>query len=263
MLAIVFYEIPMQLESFNIEIINNLFMLAMIAFSLFIYTWIFRIIYEARRQAEEKAHLELVIKNYKNTSENITQIKKMRHEIKHHLNTVLVYINKNDLSGAQKYINSVEGTMPNNAPIEYTSNLLINSILTEYRQLAQSLNIKIDYSVAVPENINADDTDICSLLTNILDNAVEACGNINKENRFINFKIHQKAKFLYIGCTNSCDSNQLRYSGGKLISIKNNPYKHGYGLKIIKEIAEKYNGAFNTEAHGNQFSAKVNLCLSD
>lgn len=261
-LSVVFYEIPSQTQILSAEKVNEIFMMIMILFSLSIYIWLFNIINQARKQAEETAHLELIVKNYRKTSENIAQIKKMRHEINHHLSAVRTYIKHNDLDSAEKYLNSVTEIMPSDLPIEFTPHPLINSILAQYSEYAAAKNIKTDFTAAVPESINIDDIDICCLLTNILDNALEACSRIKESEVFIHLTIHQKSEFLYVGCTNTCETAGLRYSSGRLISSKNEPDGHGNGLKLIKEITEKYNGLLNIETEHNQFTVQANLCLS-
>lgn len=261
-LSMVFYEIPSQTQILSAEKVSEVFMMIMILFSLSIYIWLFNIINQSRKQAEETARLELVVENYRKTSENIAEIKKMRHEINHHLAAVRTYIKQNDLDSAEKYLNSVTEIMPSELPIEYTPHPLINSILAQYSEYAAAKNIKTDFSAAVPEHINIDDIDICCLLTNILDNAFEACSRIKGKEVFINLSIHQKSEFLYIGCTNTCETAALRYSSGKLISNKSNPSRHGNGLKLIEEITEKYNGLLNIETDCNKFTVQANICLS-
>lgn len=261
-LSLVFYEIPSQTQILHAEKISEIFMMIMILFSLSIYIWLFKIINQSRKQAEETARLALVVENYRKTSENIAVIKKMRHEINHHLAAVRTYIKQNDLDSAEKYLNSVAEIMPSELPIEYTPHPLINSILAQYSEYAAAKNIATDFSVAVPEHIHMDDMDICCLLTNILDNALEACSRIKGKEVFIHLFIHQKSKFLYIGCTNTCETAGLRYSSGRLISNKSNPAEHGNGLKLIKEITEKYNGLLHIETEHNQFTVQANLCLS-
>lgn len=261
-LSVVFYEIPSQTQIVSAERVSETFMMIMILFSLSIYVWLFNIINQSRKQAEEKARLELVVENYRKTSENIAQIKKMRHEINHHLAAVRAYIRQNDLDSAEKYLNSVTEIMPAELPIEYTPHPLINSILLEYREYAAAKHIQTDYSAVVPQHINIDDVDICCLLTNILDNALDACCKIEEGERYITLTIHQKSEFLYIGCVNSCKTDSLRYSGSQLISSKTDPDLHGNGLKMIEKITEKYNGLFHMEINGNQFAVQANLCLS-
>ncbi len=185
----------------------------------------------------------------------------MRHEIKHHLNAVALYIKQRKYQEAENYINSVTESINDLTIINYTPNPLINSILTEYKIKAKKLEIKVNYDIVVPEHINMEDTDICRLITNIFDNALEACTFFKYGDRFINFKIHRKGEFLFLSCENSCNTSKIKYSGDNIISTKNDPQNHGYGLKIIKEIAEKYNGTFIAKTNINSFTTIVNMCL--
>ena len=64
-------------------------------------------------------------------------------------------------------------------------------------------------------------------------------------------------------CENGCDEGSLRVANGKYRSTKSDIGKHGYGLKIIGEIAEKYNGILSVQVHNGVFSATTTLCLDE
>lgn len=254
------YELPKQFGMAE-ETINEIFMLSVILIAFFIYIWIFYIIRTFQRQAEEKARLERVAENYLQVSENNAKIKEISHEIKHHLKAVSLFLNNNDYTGAQKYINTVTEEISELGVVEYTPHPLINSILTDYKNRAQKLDIKVNYSVIVSEELNIDNADICCLLTNMLENAIESCINDKNSSSFINLKIRRNGQFLFVGCENSFDASKLKYSNGRLISSKDNSSLHGYGLNIMSKIAAKYNGLFSTEIKDDTFCAFANLCL--
>lgn len=69
-------------------------------------------------------------------------------------------------------------------------------------------------------------------------NAVEGCKKVSGERRFIRLNLHSKENFLFVKCENGCDEGSLRVANGKYRSTKRDISKHGYGLKIMGEIAE-------------------------
>ena len=85
----------------------------------------------------------------------------------------------------------------------------------------------------------------------------------NSINRIIRLNLHSKGNFLFIKCENSCNEDNLRITNGKYKSSKKNSDKHGYGLKIINGIAEKYNGILNVQVRGGFFAVTTTLCLDE
>ena len=108
-----------------------------------------------------------------------------------------------------------------------------------------------------------EDIDLCRMLTNILDNAIEGCQKVSEERRFVRLNLISKDNFLFVKCENACDESLLKIANGKYKSTKNDMARHGYGLKIIREIAEKYNGILNVQAHNGIFTVTTNLCLNE
>ena len=83
----------------------------------------------------------------------------------------------------------------------------------------------------------------------ILENAVEGCQKVSEGQRIIQLNLHSKGNFLFIKCENSYNEDNLRITNGKYKSSKKNSDRHGYGLKIINGIAEKYNGILLSLIH--------------
>ena len=117
--------------------------------------------------------------------------------------------------------------------------------------------------ISIGRSLNMEDIDLCRMLTNILENAVEGCQKVSEEQRIIRLNLHSKGNFLFIKCENSCNEDNLRITNGKYKSSKKNSDKHGYGLKIINGIAEKYNGILNVQVRGGFFAVTTTLCLDE
>jgi len=107
------------------------------------------------------------------------------------------------------------------------------------------------------EDIGIDRVDICSLISNLLDNAIEACRKV-PDNREIHIHSNIRGGYLAVIVENSCVGNVKKSSSG-FLSTKQNPKEHGYGTKIIQAIAEKYDGRFYLETELNFAKAVVLL----
>lgn len=248
---------------FSPEYAQSIFMQVMLLFMLFIYNWIFRMMDQAREKAIQQSRLEAIVANYRKSAEDTAIIRRMHHEIKHHMNALALYMQNEDYEGAQSYLDKLTDLSAGMSAAEYTPHPILNSILTEYEERARKAEISLSFNVTVPETIPIEDTDLCCLVTNLLDNALEGCAHMEASQRSIRMRIRLKGNFLFLSCENSCNSSLLHYAGRELVTTKTESVKsHGLGISIMKSIVSKYNGAFRTEASENRFIVYVNLCLS-
>lgn len=165
--------------------------------------------------------------------------------------------------GAEEYIHKFADDAGQLPFVTYTANTLVNSILSEFSEKAKRCKVKVDYSIIIGSQLNMEDIDLCRMLNNILENAVEGCKKVSGERRFIRLNLHSKENFLFVKCENGCDEGSLRVANGKYRSTKRDISKHGYGLKIMGEIAEKYNGILSVQVHNGLFSVTTTLCLDE
>lgn len=78
----------------------------------------------------------------------------------------------------------------------------------------------MEYSIIIGRKLNMEDIDLCRMLTNILENAVEGCQKVSEGQRIIRLNLHSKGNFLFIKCENSCNEDNLRITNGKYKSSK-------------------------------------------
>ncbi len=100
--------------------------------------------------------------------------------------------------------------------------------------------------------------DMCTILGNLLDNAIESCRQCDHE-KYINLKILQNKEYILIVVKNSTINKKLNYNGSALKTSKKDKESHGIGTQIINDIACKYNGNVQYEIIGNQFISSVML----
>lgn len=167
--------------------------------------------------------------------------KKVRDE---HLSNLMA-----DLSGYSSKINS--------------GNAILDTILTQKNRHCLNNGIKFT-CMTDGKLLNFLETmDLCSIFGNSLDNAIEAVGsNVKEHERVINLKIYQKNKFIIIRLENYYDSKslgKLRLIDGLPRTSKSDRTNHGYGLKSIKYIIEKYDGTLSVVAKDNWFTLKILL----
>ena len=202
----------------------------------------------AQIETENKAleyqnHLNL---NYfSELKENETELRKIKHDISGCLETMkeIIYTEK-DTEKAQHFFDELSITLGNITTGFYCKNSLINAILISKSKICDKQGIRLNAEIKIPEMLNISDTDICRILVNMLDNAIEANEKEDK-NKFIDLSIKENDGFIYLSTRNP-------FSGENIGSTtKENKKDHGYGLSILNDFAPKYNGYTKTAADKN------------
>ena len=232
-------------------------------FAFVVYAVFFSVMGYIRSKQEEQRISECILENYRNQAENNEHILEIHHEIRHHMNALSSYLKQEDYAGARQYIQKFTEEAEQLPFVTYTANALVNSILSEFAERASRYKAIVEYSIIIGRKLNMEDIDLCRMLTNILENAVEGCQKVSEGQRVIRLNLHSKGNFLFIKCENSCNEDNLRITNGKYKSSKKSSDRHGYGLKIINGIAEKYNGILNVQVRGGFFAVTTTLCLDE
>lgn len=209
---------------------------------------------------EERARLTLEGYNRMLRAEDATNA--VRHEMRHHMVSLMGILKEGDTGRACEYISSVTGRLDALPVFRYSQNLLVNVIAGEYLDRAAAQGILVEHSLAVPADVKIADEDLSVLLTNMLENALEACERMEAgRDRYIRVKMYVYDNFLFIGCVNSCLGQSEEPSGHKRDRKESASRSHGYGMAAMSGIAEKYNSILKVEQGSGEFSVKTNLCL--
>ena len=219
-----------------------------------------------RHASDTKARLisadykaKILMDNLKKTSEHIDEIKLLKHDMNAHISSISNLLEDENIVKAKKYIAGMGKREVLRTPVEICCVPVIDAITNRAINESKEKNIAFDYSVNINERIEIDDIDLCSLLANILDNAIEACGGVNGS--WIKFDCHLKNNFLYISCKNSVDGTIIKRNG-KYKSSKVDEKDHGYGIKIINKVAKKNNGLVNIHNDENVFVVEIAMQLT-
>ena len=137
----------------------------------------------------------------------------------------------------------------------YCQNNLLQAILEGKRIRAEQNHIQVSYEILLPENLSIATTDISSIFFNLLDNAIEACNASGHPNPAIRLSANISNGFLTIYMHNT--KNPLQTFTHK--TTKSEAFSHGYGLSIIEDICQRYNGSYQWIDHGDIFDSIVLL----
>jgi len=198
--------------------------------------------------------------NFEKTSAFFRGIAKMEHDNKNHLRYIKACIIDNRTEESLNYIEKILQNGAERITIVNTGNLLIDTLLSNAIEVAKKHNTELDYAADISGGDIAVETyDLCAVLGNALDNAIEACKKVPPpEKRRIMVKINLNKKELIIKIKNSTDGN-IKMGNGRFLSGKGNKIAHSIGLDSIEAIADKYGGEMVTKLNGRTFYFAVLL----
>lgn len=197
--------------------------------------------------------------------EYVRRTRKLLHESRHRLTLIRHYLDNGELDQLSDYLQRLTLAMGHLDSREYTTNTLIDAILSTQLSRADQLGIYVELDLDnLPPKLPVTDDDLTLLLMNLLDNAEESCGRLPLEDRWINLKIEKQGARLEIMCTNaSVVSTRSEETGSKTERITSKPDKlaHGFGLARIREVAKRYGGSVEVENSDDSFQVTVALVL--
>lgn len=202
-----------------------------------------------------------VLKKQRDEVQNIYQtMRAWRHDYHNHIQSIKAMIAMNKERELSDYLDNLEKDLDSIDIAIRTGNVGLDAILSSKVSIARKNFIDVNCTAKVPEGLKISDVHLCAIVGNLLDNAIEACEKITdgKIPRFIRVYIGLFKSQLYISVTNStCEKHRKKLS--ELVTSKLG--EHGFGLRRIDKIAEKYDGYVNRKNEPGVFATEVMLPL--
>lgn len=237
----------------------NYLVLSVLATLIF---WVLEIIFMNYQLSFEKTtryFQQNVLHNQYEEIKNIyLNMRGWRHDYHSHLQTIKAHLALNQLDEVQQYLLDLEKDLSRVDSYVKSGNLMADAILNGKISIAESKNINVICKAELPEEIIITDIDMCVILGNLLDNAIEACLKIEEDKRFIRIYIAMMKNQLYISIQNSA-KEELDFNERNYISTKRG--EHGLGMKRVKILIDKYNGYLNLQNEPGIFASEVTVPL--
>ncbi|PQP81360.1 ATP-binding protein [Paenibacillus sp. PCH8] len=240
---------------------KNVFYIVSVLGSLFLnvfIVYVFDNMVEKVQLAHENAQLQHQMDyqdaNYEKTVHSFKNMKSIIHDINQQFLYIDECIQRNELVAAGDHIKSTLNTIEGAYQRVNSGNLVIDALVTNTIAMGQANGIKIDTRIQLhSQHVQIDRYDLCVVLGNMLDNAIEASKKVRQaEDRYILIAIHSTASALVIQIM-----NHIEQPITDLKSEKPNPEYHGIGLTNISRISEKYGGHMSIEQHHRTFNNMV------
>lgn len=182
-----------------------------------------------------------VTENYRTLAERTAESAAVRHELRHQLTALDVLCQKGEYEELEKALSQIIKKQTADAPAVFTSNYTVNTILQDAASRARRQQTAFHAFVIIPDDLNISELDMCKLLMNMLDNALEAAKKVfPEEKRYISVRVQLSDLYLTISCENSfCGEIHMDKSGIPQ-TTKADKTAHGFGCRQMREIARKY-----------------------
>ena len=212
----------------------------------------------ARRQ-KQKADEDYVVLMNRNREE----LHILRHELKNR-NAYISSMDENqEYTKLKDYLQKDSDNLIKINHFISSNNVIVDSVLNQKTMLAQISNIHLNYQLAIPTDISVEEMDLRSLLSNIMDNAIEACKKYGDGSLEIDFSMRQEKGYIFIHVENPTRQKPEAYNKVSLLTTKSDMQNHGYGTKIIKRIVDKYNGYVEYQVKNGIFITDVMLAVEE
>ena len=231
------------------------FLGAILGLCLDIY-WMYELLYrsrrtEAERKLKEMHHvMELEHVHYQEIESKREEVAKIRHDINNQILTARHLISGGDTERSEHMLDQLMEQVSATKEYPYCAVPIINAILNEKNRLCEQHQIDLIADLFFPSDLHVDDVMLCSLFSNLLDNAIHAVEEMEPGKRWIRISAIMEGGFLVV---------KTRNPSGKPEPVRRG---HGKGTVILREIAEMYGGMYQTEYRDGIFTAVVNIELN-
>ena len=210
---------------------------------------------EKAAMEEKNRMLEIQKSFYQAQMRYIDESARVRHDFKHVIATLDELSAKEDFEAIRDYIYQYRLLQPEREATNFCLNTPVNAILNHYAHMAKDLSISMDLEIDIPKEPGIPDVELCSIIGNIMENAILACGDVDEDERFIDLAIRLKnSSNLVIVCTNSFDGKP-RMKDGRYLSTRS--FGSGLGLKSITSTTAKHGGMARFYHEGDEFFSDV------
>jgi len=196
---------------------------------------------------------EIIQKCYAEVENMYTKMRGWRHDYRHHIQTMKVHAANKEYEEIDKYLDMLDDDLTNVETVIKTGNRMADATLNSKLSIAKEREITVKAEAKIPVALTVSELDLCIVIGNLLDNAMDACMELPPEERLIRIYMEMKGNYLYIAVTNTAGGTKKR-------SFKSTKGEgHGFGIVRIDTIVKKYGGYVTRASEDGAFSTEVLL----
>lgn len=198
---------------------------------------------------------QLVDTHYQEVETMYRQVRGWRHDYRNHIQLLKVLAANGDLEGIRAYLDKLDTDLNTVDTVVKTGNAMADAILNSKISLAKSKDIPVQVDARIPVQLKMSELDLCCILGNLFDNAMEASLALPPDQRLIRVYMDMKGTQLYISFTNFTASKKLTKVAGRFKTSKGDG--HGFGLVRIDNIIERLDGYLSRNSEDGAFTTEI------
>lgn len=242
-----------ELTAFNINITPRLSFIN----GILLLIIVLKTIKDIKEKSEEnllKEKIDMQYNYYLNLQETQNKVKRLYHDMSNHMMCIKSMTSQKE--DVNQYIDEVSKELNGIKEIYNTGNMILDIILNEKQVDCNENNINLFCDINFSKCNFIEMTDVCSIFSNILDNAIEACNKIKNDEKYIKIRGTFVKSYYVIRCENS-KVNKIKIKNNRIISSKKDKFIHGIGLKSVKSSLKKYDGELEIEDFKDKFLVQI------
>lgn len=198
---------------------------------------------------------ELIDTHYREVDNMYRQIRGWRHDYRNHIQAMKALAASGDMDGIKDYLEQLDTDLQTVDTVVKTGNPMADAIINSKISLAKSKYIPVKIDAHIPVKLKTSELDLCCILGNLFDNAMEASLQLPEEQRMIRVYMDMKNTQLYISFTNFTAEKKLSKLGRRFRSTKGEG--HGLGLVRIDNIVERLDGYLSRNSEDGAFTTEI------
>ena len=199
------------------------------------------------------AESEILQKYYAEVENMYEKMRGWRHDYRSHIQAMKVHAKNGEYAEIDRYLDMLDDDLTHVETVIKTGNKMTDAILNSKLSIAAAKHIQVKAEARIPVSLTVSELDLCIVIGNLLDNAIDACSALPEEERLIRLYMEMKGNYLYLALTNTA-------TGQKKSDFRTTKGAgHGYGLTRVDAIVQKYGGYLTRASEDGAFSTEVLL----
>ena len=198
---------------------------------------------------------QLIETHYQEVENMYRQMRGWRHDYRNHIQTMKVLASSGDLEGIRSYLDRLDTDLNTVDLAVKTGNAMADAILNSKISLAKSRDIPVQVDAHIPVKLKMSELDLCCIIGNLFDNAIEASLALPPEERLIRVYMDMKGTQLYLSFTNFTAQGKREKRNGRFLTTKGEG--HGFGLVRVDAIVERLDGYLSRNSEDGAFTTEI------
>ena len=200
---------------------------------------------------------ELIETHYREVDNMYRKMRGWRHDYRNHIQTMKAYAVSENWDAIKRYLDLLDDDLTTVDTVIKTGNPMTDAILNSKISLANSRNIKVIADANIPMKLKLSEIDLCCIIGNLFDNAIEASVKLPEDQRVIRVYMDLRNTQLYISFTNFTAGKKMKKEGKLFRSTKGEG--HGFGLIRIDTIVDRLDGYISRNSEDGAFTTEILL----